>query len=211
MSIVSSIGRSIIGGFNSAISFITSLPSRALQWGRDFISGLINGIESKVGSIVNAVSGIADTITSYLHFSVPDVGPLKKYESWMPDFMYGLASGINANKDIVTNAINGLSTDMSIGVKTASIQQPTLSMVGSNSTSKPNANSSIEEFKKAIIEAIIEALKELKQNDNGKSSNNNGNSNGDLIFKISDTEFGRIAIAAINKVQRQAGVTLLKV
>jgi len=35
--------------------------------------------------------------------------------------------------------------------------------------------------------------------------------NGDLIMKIGDTEFGRVAIKAINNTQRQAGATLLNI
>ena len=42
--------------------------------------------------------GVADTIRSFLHFSVPDEGPLTDFESWMPDFMSGLAKGIQKTK-----------------------------------------------------------------------------------------------------------------
>lgn len=37
---------------------------------------------------------VADKIKSFLHFSVPDEGPLTDYQNWMPDFMGGLAAGI---------------------------------------------------------------------------------------------------------------------
>lgn len=76
-SALSTLGSVVQNGFNSAISFITSLPSKAIKWGEDFIDGLINGITSKVGAVGNAVSGVADKIRSFLHFSVPDEGPLK--------------------------------------------------------------------------------------------------------------------------------------
>ena len=45
------------------------------------------------------VSGLADRIRSFLHFSAPDEGPLADYETWMPDFMKGLASGIEKNRN----------------------------------------------------------------------------------------------------------------
>lgn len=85
---------SIKEGFNNAISFITSLPSKALQWGKDMIMGIVNGIKSCIGAVGDAVSSVANKIKSFLHFSVPDEGPLTDYESWMPDFMKGLAKGI---------------------------------------------------------------------------------------------------------------------
>lgn len=111
---LSSLGDTVRNGFQSAISFITSLPSRALQWGADFINGLARGIRNAIGSVTSAVSSVADKIRSFLHFSVPDEGPLTEYESWMPDFMKGLAKGIEKSKSIVTDAIAGVSKDMSI-------------------------------------------------------------------------------------------------
>ena len=113
---VQSIGDSIKNGFNTAIDFITSLPGKALQWGADFIDGLVNGIVSKAHAITNAVSGVAGKIKNFLHFSVPDEGPLTDYESWMPDFMAGLAEGIQNNKRLVTDAIGGLSSDITLNV-----------------------------------------------------------------------------------------------
>ena len=104
----------VVTGIQGAIDFIKSLPSQALQWGKDFINGLADGIRSAVGAVKDAVKGIADTITSWLHFSRPDVGPLRYYEEWMPDFMKGLAKGINDNADMVTASLKDLTSDMSV-------------------------------------------------------------------------------------------------
>ena len=93
-SALSGLASVVQNGFSGAISFITSLPGKALQWGKDFIQGLINGIKSMVQAVVDTVSGIASRIASLLHFSAPDEGPLSDYEKWMPDFMKGLAGGI---------------------------------------------------------------------------------------------------------------------
>lgn len=111
---LSSLGNVVRSGFQSAISFITSLPSRALQWGADFINGIARGIRNAIGNVTSAVSSVANKIRSFLHFSVPDEGPLTEYESWMPDFMEGLAKGIEKSKSVVTDAIAGVSKDMSI-------------------------------------------------------------------------------------------------
>ncbi|WP_294167785.1 hypothetical protein [uncultured Clostridium sp.] len=116
-SILNTLGSVISNGFQSAINFITNLPSQAYTWGVHFIEGLVNGIKSMIGKVQDAVVGVAEKIRSFLHFTVPDEGPLTDYETWMPDFMEGLAKGINNSKNLVTNAIKGLSTDMSIGVK----------------------------------------------------------------------------------------------
>lgn len=111
---LSSLGSTVRNGFWSAISFITSLPSQAVQWGRDFIDGIVSGIRNAIGRVRDAVSDVASTIHSFLHFSVPDEGPLTEYESWMPDFMQGLAKGIEKSKSVVADAIEGVSKDMTI-------------------------------------------------------------------------------------------------
>ena len=104
-SAISGIGNTIKNGFRSAIDFITSLPGKAVQWGKDFINGLKDGILSGVNGIVNAVRGIGDKIRSFLHFSRPDEGPLRDYETWMPDFIDGLVQGIDKNIYKVTDAM----------------------------------------------------------------------------------------------------------
>lgn len=109
---VSNITSIVKNGFQGAINFITSLPSKALGWGKDFMQGMIDGIKSKINSIVSAVKGVASKIASYLHFSRPDEGPLHYYEEWMPDFIDGLASGINKNAYKVNNAVRSLANGM---------------------------------------------------------------------------------------------------
>lgn len=111
---VGKIASSIKSGFQTAISFITSLPSQALQWGKDMIMGIVNGIKSCINAVGDAVKSVADKIKSFLHFSVPDEGPLTEYESWMPDFMEGLAKGIEKSKGMVAKAVEGVSQDMVI-------------------------------------------------------------------------------------------------
>lgn len=117
MSTISGVKDAVVNGINTAIEWIKALPGEAVQWGKDMIQGLIDGIKSMIGSVGSAVSNVANTIRSYLHFSVPDEGPLTDYESWMPDFMSGLAAGIEKNKGLVRSAIGSLTSDMSLGIK----------------------------------------------------------------------------------------------
>ena len=111
---LSGLGSTVQNGFQSAISFITSLPDRAYEWGADFVHGIAQGIRNAIGEVTSAARSVADSIRSFLHFSVPDEGPLTDYESWMPDFMQGLAKGIEKSKSVVTDAIEGVSKDMTI-------------------------------------------------------------------------------------------------
>lgn len=111
---VSGIKETIVSGFNSAVSFITNLAKSAYTWGSDIIDGIVRGIRACISKVKSAVTDVANTIRSFLHFSVPDEGPLTDYESWMPDFMSGLAKGIEKSKSMVTKAVDGLASDMVI-------------------------------------------------------------------------------------------------
>lgn len=91
---------------SGAIDYLKSLPKQALQWGKDMISGFIDGIVGSVGGIVNAVKDVGSAIASYLHFSRPDVGPLRNYETWMPDMLTGMAQSILANLYRITDAMD---------------------------------------------------------------------------------------------------------
>jgi len=111
------ISDTITGAFDGAFTFMAELPNKFLEWGGDMVQGLVDGIKKGIGAVGDAVKSVADKITSFLHFSRPDEGPLAEYESWMPDFMKGLASGISNNKGLVHDALSGLSSDMTLNVK----------------------------------------------------------------------------------------------
>ena len=111
---VSGIKESVIKGITEAINWIKSLPEQAKNWGRDMIQGFIGGIQSKVNGIINSVKGIGSTIRSYLHFSRPDVGPLRDYESWMPDMIEGMRRGIERNAYRLEGAVSVMAGRMVI-------------------------------------------------------------------------------------------------
>lgn len=145
ISTVTSIKDAIVNGFNSAIDFIKSLPGQAIQWGKDFIGGLKDGIMAGVQGIVDAVKGIGDKIRSFLHFSVPDEGPLTDYESWMPDFMGGLADGIEGSQDLVMDKVKNLAGGIStlMGAAKANAGTAAASTIN-NTTSSVTQNVNIE-------------------------------------------------------------------
>lgn len=111
---VGGIANSIKNGFNTAVNFIKNLASSAFSWGADMINGIVNGIRSCIGKVKDAVSSVANAIRSFLHFSVPDEGPLTDYESWMPDFIGGLAKGIRQSRGMVSSEIEKLASDMQL-------------------------------------------------------------------------------------------------
>ena len=110
---IQGMGGVLKSGFTSVmqggISYIKSLPAKFIGWGKDMIMGLVKGITGSIGAVVGAVKNVASAIASYMHFSRPDIGPLRMYEQWMPDFMAGLSRGITDNLWMVEDAAERLS------------------------------------------------------------------------------------------------------
>lgn len=115
---VSTLAGIVKGPFNTIKGFILGLARSAYHWGSDFINGLKNGIFSGINKIVEGVKGLAGKIRSFLHFSRPDEGPLRDYETWMPDFMDGLAKGIDKNVYKVKDAMQSVADQMNAGITT---------------------------------------------------------------------------------------------
>lgn len=144
---ISGIVNTIKTGFNNAVNFIKNLASSAFSWGADIIEGIVNGIKSCIGKVKDAVCSVADTIKSFLHFSVPDEGPLTEYESWMPDFMSGLAKGIENSKGMVKDAVSGLAADMVINPQMNGSQ---MAMAGGGTVSSADLSSLVGAIRETV-------------------------------------------------------------
>lgn len=138
-------------GFANVKNHITGLASQAFTWGKDLVMGIVNGIKSCIGAVGDAVKSVADKIKSFLHFSVPDEGPLTDYESWMPDFMGGLAKGIEKSRGMIQKAVSGVSSDMVISPKVSSMD----SMTGTGTAAQPEGIS-------GMLSAITSAIENIR-------------------------------------------------
>jgi len=104
----------VSNAMNSVYQAVMDKVNSSWSWGRDLMQNLINGITYMLGNLINTVADVARAISDYLHFSVPDKGPLSEFESWMPDFMKGLAQGINKSKKYVEKAVSGVADAMTM-------------------------------------------------------------------------------------------------
>lgn len=95
---------------DTVTGFFEDLIDSALSWGADMINGFIDGIKGGIDKVGEAVSGVADKVSSFLHFSVPDEGPLADADTYMPDFMELLAEGIKDNYYKVLDATEQIAT-----------------------------------------------------------------------------------------------------
>lgn len=98
------------------------------DWGKDMIDSLIGGIRDKISGVGNAAMDIAKAISSYIHFSEPDVGPLSNFHTFMPDMMKEMVQGINKGIPMLENAMNNMASSM----------VPTLNGVGNGGTTTVN-------------------------------------------------------------------------
>lgn len=155
----------VISGFSNVRNHITGLASQAFTWGRDLVMGIVNGIRSCIGAVADAASSVASKIRSFLHFSVPDEGPLTDYESWMPDFMGGLAKGIEKSRSMIQNAVKDVASDMILNPNVS--VGADLSTMG-NSNESPSQNSPVQNISGPLIQ--IQEMSVRNDNDIRKIS-----------------------------------------
>nr|DAV20401.1 MAG TPA: minor tail protein [Caudoviricetes sp.] len=123
---------------DTIINKVKELPGKFLEWGKDMIQNFINGIKSMIGKLGDAVGNIAGTIASFLHFSVPDEGPLVDQPKWMPDMIDNMIQGINQNKHKLVEAMDNMAFDMSGSMMVS----PAGNGYGANSTTTNTTNNS---------------------------------------------------------------------
>jgi TP901 family phage tail tape measure protein len=97
-------------------STLGSLGSKALGWAGDMINGFVNGIKGGIGAVGNAISGVADKVRQFLHFSKPDTGPLADADTYMPDMMEMMARGLTDNQHKLKQAVSGVASSLSQGL-----------------------------------------------------------------------------------------------
>lgn len=112
---VTKIGKTIFDKMKN--SSIKDLPKQALTWGRDMIVGFIKGIKNKISSLTKGIKEVASVVSKYLHFSVPDIGPLADADTWMPDMIDLLVGGMRDNKYKLAAEAENLASTLSLESK----------------------------------------------------------------------------------------------
>lgn len=86
--------RNVRQSIDSLVQHLQDLPDKAIQWGKDFLQGYRGGILAELPNLEATVEDVAARVNAYLHFSVPDIGPLSDADEYGPDFMKLLAKGM---------------------------------------------------------------------------------------------------------------------
>ncbi len=107
--------------WNNVSTWFTGLVSQAQQWGVNLIKGFTNGITSMMGSVGNAVSGVADKVKSLMGFHSPTKeGPASDSDRWAPAFVNMFASGLEAGIPKIENIVGRLAKPIAVNLAPAS-------------------------------------------------------------------------------------------
>lgn len=147
---IGNVGQVIGNVVKTIIDGIKNLPKQMFNWGKDMIQGLINGIKSMIGKVGEAVGNVANKIKSFLHFSRPDVGPLRDYETYMPDMIEGMTQSLEKASPRLIDQIKSLASDISTNIT------PSNEYMIAGSSNATGYNSLIEAFKEALSQMKIE-------------------------------------------------------
>lgn len=104
--------RQVKATVNGIKDWFSSLPGSAWNWGKDMIDGFIGGIKRTKDKLFGEVKNVAKGIASFIHFSRPDKGPLRDYETYMPDMIEGMAKSLRESKGLLTNEVAALAKEL---------------------------------------------------------------------------------------------------
>lgn len=109
-----SLPQKLSDAFKAGKDTILGWGKSALTWGSDMIKNFIEGIKKKAKDLGNAVKDLAKNyISKFLHFSVPDAGPLADADKWMPDFVDLMATGLEKSAPLMQSAVEDFAGGMS--------------------------------------------------------------------------------------------------
>lgn len=182
----------LVKPFDNAKQTIVNIIADAYNWGKDLINNIVNGISSMISKVVNTVSNVANTIKSFLHFSVPDTGPLADADTYGSDFMELYAQSMLKGMPVVKNAANIIAENLSNMTTTPKINTETLS----NNT---NFNDSIAQ---AVYQAIMDAFRII-------NASQPANNDRELVVKIDNTTLARVQLPAIIREGQRQGLNLV--
>lgn len=218
-----------------AIGWVSTEVPKVINKVVDFFAELPQKIKEKIGALKDKFVEIGENILDGIFNGLANIG--KKIKGWTDNFLKGVKDGLgikspskvfrkevgvhlgdgialgleDSKRGIVDTAV-GITTglksvfkdvSMSAGVEyeVSSVNVPKLD--GTNLVGSVNANSILNGDR--LVENIYNAVF------NGMITAMGSDSDRDLVFKVGNSELGRIAINAINSVTKQEGRLLLQI
>ena len=114
---VTNIWNKVTSVFSNGVNAIKNGISNAASAIGNVASSIWGGIKKGVSWVGNAVKSVANGIRSFLHFSVPDEGPLADADTYMPDFMKLLSGGIKKGEGGLISQIRSMAAKVQQGME----------------------------------------------------------------------------------------------
>lgn len=207
---------------------LLKLPKDVELIGEDTIQGFIDGLQSKSEDSEGAIKGFFDTIIGDTKTTLGVHSPSTVYYEIGENVMAGLVNGISDNTEKIVNAFSDLGTktgtafiekfnaqfQMLMGTLSnpipatitnmaytvsGSLNTPTIPFGGNQSNKQQNNSDTTTTtvYNPLTKEDVVSAIKEAQPD-------------GDVVFKINEFEFGRIARNSLNSLARSSGKMGLK-
>jgi len=107
---VTNVKDAIVAGITSAINWITSLPGKMLEYGKNIIQGLIDGIKSMIYRVTNVVSDLAEGIKEKIRGALRINSPSKVMMELGAGVGLGLAQGMSNTVSEVSRQAESLAS-----------------------------------------------------------------------------------------------------
>lgn len=95
--------------WNSLVDTLKALPKKFLDYGKNIVQGLIDGINKGIESAKKSVGGLAKAILDKFTTDTGIHSPSKVFKGYGVYLIEGLVNGISAAKDLAVNAIQSVS------------------------------------------------------------------------------------------------------
>ena len=95
--------------WNSLVDTLKELPKKFLDYGKNIVQGLIDGINKGIESAKKSVSGLAKAILDKFTTDTGIHSPSKVFKGYGGYIVEGLVNGISAAKDLAVKAIQSVS------------------------------------------------------------------------------------------------------
>lgn len=139
----------------------TELPSMAQEWGSDLISSFRDSIVNAIPNLISGVEQVADSVADYLHFSVPDKGPLADFDESGADMIDEFIKSMQSEDYTLEKALtgtanliyNGMNPEMDYSGALSGISSQLAGMGGSKTPQVVNVYIGNQKFATAVVNA----------------------------------------------------------
>jgi len=108
--------------FEQLVAYFAALPARFVEFGRNIIQGLADGILSAWDSVRDSVTGVFDGVLDYLPEWAQIRSPSRLFHGFGQFIMEGLANGLTARAQEPVAALQGVAEQMTGPIQSAASQ-----------------------------------------------------------------------------------------